>query len=209
LRPIASFDEGEAVLASLTGGERSASSAARWSDLIRAFEVVDAARSSARRRRAVDLHLESNSERNIFKSHMTAAGCLMLTFTLVGVVFLLLVMPLFDVRSRTQIEAQRADAIVRATDFAPATATLNERGANHVRKIAAHFDDGRFPILIAEYKGADSRHLAERRRDAVIAGLAKDGVKGSAERTQIGPVVCACWRSCRWGSFSSCRSSSS
>ena len=50
-------------------------------------------------------------------------------------------------------------------------------------------DEGRFPILIAEYKGADGRHLAERRRDAVVAALKKDGVKGAAERTQIGPVV--------------------
>jgi predicted dehydrogenase len=189
LTGVASFDEGEAVLASLSAGEKPTPRAARWSDLIRAFEVVDGARSSVRRRRAIDLHLETTSERNLFKSHMTAAGCLMLTFTLVGVVFLLLVMPLFDVRSRTQIEAQRANAIIRATDFAPATATLNDHGSNHVQKIAAHLDEGRFPILIAEYKGADSRHLAERRRDAVVAALMKDGVKTAAERTQIGPVV--------------------
>ncbi len=142
-----------------------------------------------RRRRAIDLHLETTSERNLFKSHMTAAGCLMLTFTLVGVVLLLLVMPLFDVRSRTQIEAQRADAIIRATDFAAATAKLNDQGLDHVQKIVAHLDEGRFPILIAEYKGADGRHLAERRRDAVVIALTKEGVKGAVERTQIGPVV--------------------
>jgi len=189
LAGVASFDVGEAMLASLVAGERPVPRAARWSDLIRAFEVVDGARSSVRRRRAIDLHLETTSERNLFKSHMTAAGCLMLTFTLVGVVFLLLVMPLFDVRSRTQIEAQRADAIIRATDFAAATATLNDQGSDHVQKIAAHLDDGRFPVLIAEYKSTDGRHLAERRRDAVVAALAKDGVKGAAERTQIGPVV--------------------
>jgi hypothetical protein len=189
LAGVTAFDEGEAVLASLTAGENPTPRAARWSDLIRAFEVVDGARSSVRRRRAIDLHLETTSERNLFKSHMTAAGCLMLTFTLVGVVFLLLVMPLFDVRSRTQIEAQRAGAIVRATDFAPATAALNEQGSDHVHKIAARLDEGRFPILIAEYKGADGRHLAERRRDAVVAVLAKGGAKGAAERTQIGPVI--------------------
>ncbi len=115
---MTAFDEGERVLQSLTEGTREASYAADWNDLIRAFEIVDAARASARRRRAIDLHLETTSERNIFKSHMTAVGCLLLTFTLVGVVFLLLVMPLFDGRSRTQLEAQRADAIIRVTDFA-------------------------------------------------------------------------------------------
>jgi predicted dehydrogenase len=187
LEAIAAFDEGEAVLSSLTG-DRTAAHAARWMDLIRAFEVVDAARTSARRRRAIDLHLESTSERNIFKSHMTAAGCLMLTFTLVGVVFLLLVMPLFDVRTRTQIDAQRADAIVRATDFVPGTATLNAQGTTHVQNIGSRMGDGRFPVLIAEYKGAGARHLSERRREAVVAALSKDGIKGAAERTQIGPV---------------------
>jgi predicted dehydrogenase len=189
LTGVARFDEGEAVLLSLVAREQSTARGAQWSDLIRAFEVVDGARSSVRRRRAIDLHLETTSERNLFKSHMTAAGCLMLTFTLVGVVFLLLVMPLFDVRNRTQIEATRADAIIRVTDFAPATAALNDQGARRVQKIAARFDEGRFPILIAEYKGADGRRLAERRRDAVVAGLTKDGIVGAAERTQVAPVV--------------------
>jgi predicted dehydrogenase len=189
LSSAAPFDEGEAILESLAEKGRSASYAAHWTDLIRAFEVVDAARSSARRRRAVDLHRETTSERNIFKSHMTAIGCLLLTFTLVGVVFLLLVMPLFDVRSRMQIEAQRADAIIGATDFAPGTATVSTRGAAHLRKVAARMEDGHFPVLIVEGKSPEGRRLSERRRDAVVAALAKEGVKGPAERTQIGPVV--------------------
>jgi predicted dehydrogenase len=189
LTTVAPFDEGEAVFESLINREQPESPKAHWMDLIRAFEVVDAARSSARRRRAVDLHLETTSERNIFKSHMTAVGCLMLTFTLVGVVFLLLVMPLFDVRSRTQIEAQRADAIIRATDFAPGTATVSSKGTEHLRKVAGRMEEGRFPVLIAESKGPAGQRLSERRRDAVVAVLTKEGVKGAAERTQIGPVV--------------------
>ena len=186
---MTAFDEGERVLQSLTEETREASYAADWNDLIRAFEIVDAARASARRRRAIDLHLETTSERNIFKSHMTAVGCLLLTFTLVGVVFLLLVMPLFDVRSRTQLEAQRADAIIRVTDFAPATATLNVKGTAHVRRIASRMEEGRFPVLIAEIKGADGLRLSERRRDAVIAQLKKEGVKDAAERTQVESIV--------------------
>jgi hypothetical protein len=183
------FDEGERVLQSLTKGPREVSYAANWNDLVRGFEIVDASRASVRRRRAIDLHLETTSERNIFKSHMTAVGCLLLTFTLVGVVFLLLVMPLFDARSRPQLEAQRANAIIRVTDFAPATATLNVKGTVHVRQIAARMEEGRFPVLIAEIRGADGRRLSERRRDVVIAQLKKEGVKDATERTQVGPIV--------------------
>ena len=186
---VTAFDEGERVLQSLTEGTHEASCAADWNDLVRAFEIVDAARASARRRRAIDLHLETTSERNIFKSHMTAVGCLLLTFTLVGVVFLLLVMPLFDGRSRTQLEAQRADAIIRVTDFAPATATLNVKGTAHVRRIASRMEESRFPVLIAEIRGADGLRLSQRRRDAVIAQLKKEGVKDAGERTQIESIV--------------------
>jgi hypothetical protein len=189
LTRVPAFEEGERILESLEAGGRDELRPAVWTDLIRAFEVVDAARSSARRRRAVDLHLETTSERNIFKSHMTAVGCLLMTFTLFGVVFLLLVMPLFDVRSRMQIEAERAGAIIRPTDFAPATATLNTQGTDHVRKVAARMEADRFPILIAESKAPGAHRLSERRRDAVVALLSKEGIKGAAERTQIGSVV--------------------
>jgi hypothetical protein len=182
------FDEGELILQAIAG-ESAVPVAAKWTDLVRAFEVVDAARSSARRRRAIDLHLETASERNIFKSQMTAIGCLLLTFSLVGVVLLLLVMPLFDARSRAQIEADRANAIIRSSDFAPATPVLNARGSSHLRQLAARLDGTRFPVLIAENKGAEGRRLSERRRDAVVAELTKLGAKDAAARTQIGPIV--------------------
>lgn len=189
LPPGPAFEEGERELEFLVDRRDANVFAPDWTDLVRAFEVVDAARSSARRRRPVDLRLETTSERNIFKSHMTAIGCLTLTLTLVGVVFLLLVMPLFDVRSRTQIEAQRAEAIIRSTDFAPGTATVNTSGALHLRKIATHMQEGRFPVLIAESKAPGGRRLSERRRDAVVAALTQEGVRDAAERTQIGPVA--------------------
>jgi len=189
LLEMETFDEGSEVLQSIEGQTAATPGATEWIDLVRAFEVVDAARSSVRRRRGVDLHLETTSERNIFKSQMTAVGCLLMTFTLMGVVFLLLVMPLFDVRNRTQIEAERANAIIRASDFAPATATVNSRGTKHLRELAARMEGNRFPILIAESKGPGGRQLSERRRDAVVAVLKKEGAKEAAERTQIGPVV--------------------
>ena len=56
-----------------------------WSELIRAFETVDATHRSVTRRRTIDLHFEPMSERAIFKTQMTAIGCsvLIATFLLV------------------------------------------------------------------------------------------------------------------------------
>lgn len=61
-----------------------------WSDLLRVCETVDAARRSLKRRRTIDLHFETASERSQFKTQMTAIGCgvLFLTLLLVGAVML-------------------------------------------------------------------------------------------------------------------------
>jgi hypothetical protein len=61
-----------------------------WTDVTRAFEVTEAANRSVRRRRTIDLHFETTSERSQFKTHMTALGCGLLSLTLVGVIALLL-----------------------------------------------------------------------------------------------------------------------
>jgi hypothetical protein len=187
-------DEGGAALASIERlfshrAEPGRRDAAAWTNLVRAFEVVDAARVSIRRRRAIDLHSETASERNLFKSQMTAFGCLTLTLTLVGVLFLLLLMPLLDVRSRAQIEAERADAIVRRDEFKPQSAELNESGADHIRQLAAHLGESRFPILIEQSPGSDDRGLDQRRRDFVTNAIKKDGGPDATERTQVAPIV--------------------
>ena len=67
-----------------------------WTDATRAFEIIDAARQSDARRRTVDVHFETTSERAIFKTQMTAIGCGVLAFTLVGLVLYLLAASLFD-----------------------------------------------------------------------------------------------------------------
>jgi myo-inositol 2-dehydrogenase/D-chiro-inositol 1-dehydrogenase len=63
---------------------------AEWRDVARAFEIVEAAGRSLRRRRTIDLHFETTSERSQFKTHMTALGCGLLAFTLLGVLGVLL-----------------------------------------------------------------------------------------------------------------------
>ena len=53
-----------------------------WSELVKAFETVDATHRSVKRRRTIELHFEPMSERAIFKTQMTAIGCGVLMGTL-------------------------------------------------------------------------------------------------------------------------------
>jgi hypothetical protein len=58
-------------------------------------ELLAATQESLRRRRTIDVLFEAPSERNLFKSHMTAAGCGLLLLTPVLVVLYLLVAAAF------------------------------------------------------------------------------------------------------------------
>jgi predicted dehydrogenase len=175
--------------ANLRASHSDRSDAAAWTDLVRAFEVVDAARVSVRRRRAIDLHSETASERNLFKSQMTALGCLTLTLTLVGVLFLLLLMPMLDARSRDQIEAERAGSIVRRDEFKPQSAELNESGIEHLHRLVPPMGGTRFPVLVETSPSSDDRALNEKRHDVVVDTLKKRGVDDAPQRTQVVPIV--------------------
>ena len=84
------FDVGDELLRQFEQAAGGAAFRPDWSDLTRAFEIVDASHRSVRRRRTIDLHFEETSERNQFKSHMAALGCGLLMLTLLGVVVLLI-----------------------------------------------------------------------------------------------------------------------
>lgn len=83
-----------------------------WNDLTRAFEIVDATRRSLARRRTIDLHFETTSERSLFKTQMTAIGCGVLTFTMFAVILLLIAGAVFD-------PGDRVMRIARALVFVP------------------------------------------------------------------------------------------
>lgn len=55
------------------------------------LELAEAVKKSLRRRRTVDVHFDSGSERGVFKSQMTAIGCGVLTFMMFGMVAYLVV----------------------------------------------------------------------------------------------------------------------
>lgn len=61
-----------------------------------ALELSDAARKSLVKRRTVDVYFDSGSERSVFKSQMTAIGCGVLTWTLLGMVAFLIAAQMFQ-----------------------------------------------------------------------------------------------------------------
>jgi hypothetical protein len=55
------------------------------------LELVDAVEKSLRRRRTVDVYFDTGSERGVFKSQMTAMGCGVLTWMMLGMIGFLIV----------------------------------------------------------------------------------------------------------------------
>ncbi len=60
------------------------------------LELCEAVEKSIRRRRTVDVHFETGSEKSVFKSQMTAIGCGVLTWLLVGMIAYLIAGALLD-----------------------------------------------------------------------------------------------------------------
>ena len=55
------------------------------------LELAEAVKKSLKRRRTVDVHFDTGSERGVFKSQMTAMGCGVLTFMMFGMVAYLVI----------------------------------------------------------------------------------------------------------------------
>jgi len=81
----AQLDSGMDLLEQMTAPE----GGTWWHELARAVELVEAVERSVRRRRAIDVHFETPSERGLFKTQMTAVGCSLLMLTLGAVVLYL------------------------------------------------------------------------------------------------------------------------
>ena len=82
---------GPALLEQFLATSAGQSHHADWSDLTHAAEIIEAAQRSVTRRRTIDVHFESVSERSLFKTQMTTLGCGLLVATLFGVMLLLVV----------------------------------------------------------------------------------------------------------------------
>ena len=94
------LDTGNALLRDFEQAVANSSDNAPWTNMIRSVEIVEAAGRSIRRRRTIDLHFETTSERNQFKTQMTAIGCSLMMMTLVAFVFVLMAGALFNLNAR-------------------------------------------------------------------------------------------------------------
>lgn len=92
--------------------------AQQWmADFTAMLELDHAADRSLRRRRAIDVQFDSGSERSVFKSQMTAIGCLVLLLMMGGLIGYLILAQLFELPERVM-------RIVRAIWIAPAVLYL-------------------------------------------------------------------------------------
>ncbi len=140
-----------------------------WTDAVRTFDLLDAARRSIRRRRTVELQFESTSERSQFKTQMTTVGCGLLLGTMCGLLALLLIGSLCDPRDTQQRQAETVGFVLRDGDFEAASPQLNTTGHETVSQIVAGYDRHSASILIEDV--ASPIGLSDQRRESVIIAL--------------------------------------
>ncbi len=179
-----SIEEGQAILQFLERRLATPDERPDWTDLTRDFEVLDAVRRFLARRRTIDLHFETTSERSLFKTQMTAIGCGVLMLTLFAVVALLFLGSVLDARSPVEIAADNSDTIFYDHEFEAESETLSSSGKEHWDRVAAERQDpAMIPILVEQV--AD-QELSSNRREHLVGAIGKGGdsqcrrVRGSA-----------------------------
>ena len=153
-----------------------------WTDLTRDFEVLDAVRRSLARRRTIDLHFETTSERSLFKTQMTAIGCGVLLLTLFAFVGVLFLGSVLDTRGPVELRAEKADTIFHADEFASGQSHLTPSGQKHWDRIEDQKHDPAIPILVEE---TDDSKLSAKRRDDLIAKLKREGIPNAKQRVEV------------------------
>jgi predicted dehydrogenase len=163
-----------------------------WAELTRSFETVEATHGSLRRRRTVDLHFETTSERSIFKSQMTAGGCGLLILTLFGLFAFLLLGAVVDSRSMSQRSAEAAGRIVHENEFVSGTGRLNQSGQKHLAELSRKMARGPAPVFImptgSESNAEPRKSVDESRMATVIARFAQGGSPESGLFVQLAAV---------------------
>ncbi len=163
-----------------------------WSEAVRTFDLLDAARRSLVRRRTVELQFESTSERSQFKTHMTTVGCGLLLFTMFGLIGLLFVGRMFDPRDTQQKQSEVAGFVLTDDHFEGAVAAgegteLSSFGQEALTGIIDNYQRRSATILIAgESQPADS--LGHQRRAVVLRELKSAHLKDVEVRTLVRPI---------------------
>lgn len=179
------YDSGSALLSHFTAAIAGSNAHPNWNDLMRAVEIVEAGRQSRRRRRTIDVHFETTSERSLFKTQMTAIGCGLLSFTFFAFLLLLLVAGAVDPRSDVEARSEAAGFIIYVDEFVANEGQLAAAGSEHVKRIAEKLSDSRADILV-EQSGRDSDNLLDQgRRQVVVEQLVSENTPDAAARVRI------------------------
>lgn len=157
----------ERCLASGSGSE--------WTELTRTFETVEATHASLRRRRTVDLFFETTSERSIFKSQMTAAGCGLLMLTLFLLMGFLLLGAVLDSRSMGQRRAEAERRVLPASAFETGSDQLSLEGRQQLGELIEMLGRSPQPVFIMPDESDPDVDRDRRRLQSVAAFLTNAG----------------------------------
>ena len=184
------------TLASLIGGVAEADQlpvgVTLWSEAVRAFDLLDAARRSLLRRRTVELQFESTSERSQFKTHMTTVGCGLLLYTMFGLIGILFVGRMFDPRDTQQKQSEVAGFVLTEEAFFSDDSSgtqygLSPRGRETLTGVIENYERRSATILIEGVpEPADS--LGNQRRSVVIQELTAANLVDVEVRTLVRPL---------------------
>ena len=151
-------------------------------ELVDLVETFAAVQESSRRRRTIDLHHEPTSERTVFKSQMSAVGCLLLLLTLLGLVALLVLGALLDPTNTRGGRADRVGFLLEQHDFQAEFSSLSESGEKHLDRIAGRAEHVHIPIVVA---ATSNKALDIDRRTEVEAQLDRRGIRVAQGRIVI------------------------
>ncbi|MCX7423196.1 MAG: hypothetical protein NT013_27175 [Planctomycetia bacterium] len=164
-----------------------------WSDAVRVFDVLDATRRSLRRRRTIDLHFETLSERSQFKTQMTAMGCGLLLLTLFLMLGLLGLGSMLDSRDRAVKESSAVGMLLIEVDFESRTAAMTREALARIDRIAERLKDEPKSVYLEPSDNPPSPELDQRRRAGVVERLQSRGIIAADHRTLMAPTRSSGW----------------
>ncbi len=161
-----------------------------WSEAVRAFDLLDAARRSLVRRRTVELQFESTSERSQFKTHMTTVGCGLLLYTMFGLIGILFVGRMFDPRDTQQKQSEVAGFVLTEEAFLVneylGTVELTSHGRETLTEIIENYQRRSATVLIDD--DHDLGHMVDDCHALVIQELTAANLKDVEVRTLVRPL---------------------
>jgi hypothetical protein len=161
--------------------------APRWDDYVRAYDLLEAANRSIRRRRTIDLQFESTSERSQFKTQMATIGCGVLVWTMLGVFAGLALGKFLDPREPLERRASAAGTVLWGSDFPDGVADPDREA---LRRVLAGVDrDGKSGIVLIEAsEGPPGASLDDQRKQAVTAAIAHDRNPDQVPQVDVRPL---------------------